>query len=203
MFLKKQKIFTNILKTSSILILLIFISTIALSDTLVVSGDSNNPNPPDGGPQTTGFVECPEGYDCIKSEDYEEFISGLKDFTAEIGERTQFIEDVFDRFDKKIQLDEQYISDLTKIADEAQYQASELSRKLDELDKEKTAYENTTSIKVRNLEVSLAELRAVSIWQFFVILVAALVLADIFVRIGKNKKFLWRRFQELVPIRFG
>lgn len=184
--------------------LLLCLSAFAFADTIVVvPGDSNNTTPLDTNTPTTNVVNCPAGYDCIQAEDYTAFIASLKTFTAEIGERTEFINAVFDRFDKKISLDENTISHLVAITSNAQQQEAILQQKFGELEHQKLAYEATTDIKIKNLEIQVSELKATEIWRFIAVFVLALLLAELIGRVRAHKKFIWKRIQEVLPFKFG
>lgn len=184
--------------------MLLCLSATAFADTIVVvGGDSNSTNPPDTTVPTTNVVNCPQGYDCIQAQDYTEFIASLKTFTTEINERTEFINAVFDRFDKKISLDENTISHLVGITNNAQEQERNLQIKFEQLQKEKLAYETGTDIKIKNLEIQVSELKATEIWRFVAVFLIALFLADLIGRVRSHKKFIWRRIQELLPFKFG
>lgn len=187
-----------------ILAILIIPACFAEATTIIVTpGDSNETLPPGDSNPTVSYIECPEGFSCIKSEDYDEFISSLSSFTKEINERTQFIEDVFDRFDKRFQLDEEFMNDMTDIT----------QRSLDDRDQTDAAFkryqektDNELELqdqKIHILQVQVSELKATDWWRFLVIFIAAVFFAELVLRVPKHGKFLWRRFQELVPIKFG
>jgi hypothetical protein len=199
--LTRQKDF---IKVAGVFALLLCLSAFAFADTIVVvPGDSNNTTPLDTNTPTTNVVNCPAGYDCIQAEDYTAFIASLKTFTAEIGERTEFINAVFDRFDKKISLDENTISHLVAITSNAQQQEAILQQKFGELEHQKLAYEATTDIKIKNLEIQVSELKATEIWRFIAVFVLALLLAELIGRVRAHKKFIWKRIQEVLPFKFG
>lgn len=200
MFLKEQKVFIKVL---TLLFLFLVLSAVSAETIIVTPGDSNNTNPPGDASPTTDYIECPDGYSCIKDQDYEEFISGLKDFTAQIDERTSYFENIFMRFDKKLQLDENYISELTAIARNSQNRADELERKYN-VDKALAVdAEKKTSDKIQTLEVQLAEMRAVQMWQFLMVVILAILLSELFQKVKGHGKFLWRRFQEIMPFKIG
>lgn len=170
---------------------------------LIEPGTGEQTNPPGDDIPTTDYVECPEGYDCIRSEDYTEFISSLKDFTTEIGERTQFIEDVFDRFDEKIRVDEEFISSLVEITSDAQAQSQSIKDEFDRLQKEKVANEVLTNQRIHKLETQLAEIRASWMAWFIVFLGVAIIIAGILQQIKPHVYFYWKRIQELLPFKLG
>lgn len=205
--LKNQKNIYNTLRLLLIVLGAIFIgvafSPLVSAETIIVTpGSSGEDNPPEDDTPTVDYIECPEGFSCIKAEDYEQFISSLADFTKEINERTLFIEDVFDRFDKKIKIDEEYISKLTDIAETAQMQAEKFEAKLNEETKINDAMQTANQIKLNNLSVQVAELKAVGIWQFFLILFIALFVSELFQALKGHGKFIWRKIQEIVPWKF-
>jgi len=199
--LTKQSVF---IKSLLLFLVLFVLAGVVHSETILVTpGNSGTDNPPGDDTPTTDYIECPEGYSCIKADDYSQFISSLKDFTEEINERTLFIEDVFDRFDKKIQIDENYISLLSGIAEEAQRTAREIKKEKDKEIESLTGQVNVIKIQNKTVEIQLAELRAQLPLMYVLILIGALLTADLLVHIKGHGKFLWRRFQELVPIKFG
>lgn len=187
-----------------ILALLLLPVAFAEPTTIVVTpGDSNDTLPPGDIVPTVDYIECPEGFSCIKSEDYDDFLSALSEFTTEINERTDFIGAVFERFDKKFQLDEEFMDEMADIA----------QRSMDDRDKTDAAFkryqektDNDITLnekKIHQLEVQVSELKATDWWRFLIIFIAALLLGDFIGRVPKHGKFLWRRFQEIVPIKFG
>lgn len=196
-YLKKQKDF---IKLIGVLFVLLFLITNVSSATIdVVPGDGDNTNPPADVTPTVDYIECPDGYSCIRDTDYSQFISGLKDFTKEIGERTQFIEDVFDRFDTKISLDEDFLNAMTEIVEDAQLQRDRALDQLDESKRDHSADVTVLTQRVNNLDIQVAELKATDVLRFIVILLLAIALAELINRVRIHGRHLWQMFVAWFP----
>lgn len=207
MFLQKQNnsIIKNKLFFWSFFLITVFIFSIYASAEIivVVPGNSGEDNPPADNSPTVDYIECPEGYSCIKAEDYSQFISSLSSFTEEINERTLFIEAVFDRFDKKIVNDKELYASLSEITSRAQDQADRFESSFKEAVQQKENNKVVYERRLKTLEIQVAELKAVSFWQFLIVVMLAIFLHEFIVRLKKQAKFVWAWIQEIIPVKMS
>lgn len=190
----------------TLIITLTLFSAYASAEIMIVDGTNPNEDssPPSDGnytDPTIDYIECPEGYDCIREGDYNQFIASLQILAERFELKADFLEAILERFDKKMDLDSDTIDKLTSLATKSEENTERTLHDFAE-------YVRNTDLKVervnknnKTLEIQLNELKAGEFWRMLLIVILVFGAFLIYERLKPHSMFIWDKFVAWFPVK--
>ena len=190
---------------SCLFLLLLSQAVFADDGIVVIDGTDSNTviAPPEDPEPTVDFIKCPDGYDCIRSEDYSKFMEGITTLGTTLIEQSNYMEAIVDRLDKKLTMSEEEHVTYGKALINAQEEVKDLRK---ELKAEITILKHDLGRAVEGLGLAEDELRimkATNVLNYLLILILVFGLTRLYNWAKPQLHFIWRWIQEKIPIKLG
>ncbi len=190
---------------SCLFLLLLSQAVFADEGIVVIDGTDTNDSiaPPEDPEPTVDFIKCPEGYDCIRSEDYAKFMEGITTLGTTLIEQSNYMEAIVERLDKKLTMSEEEKKDYATALLNTQEDVKELRK---EYKGQITILTHDLGKAVEGLGIAEDELKimkATNVLNYLLILCLVFGLTRLYNWAKPQLHFIWRWVQEKIPIKLG